>query len=104
MRYGSIGWSVGATLGYAFASGPKSRIRSAAVPNGLDQQPDGGKRVLSLIGDGSFQMTAQDVSTMLRYSLTPIIILVGHGGTCSRLCCCECGCGFAHDDLRLMKA
>lgn len=75
MRYGSIGWSVGATLGYAFASGPKSRISSEAVPNGLDK-PVGSKRVLSLIGDGSFQMTAQDVSTMLRYSLTPIIILV----------------------------
>ena len=80
MRYGSIGWSVGSTLGYAFASGTKSRVKSEAVPNGLDS-PETSKRVLSLIGDGSFQMTAQDVSTMLRYSLTPIIILVR--GRCS---------------------
>ena len=125
MRYGSIGWSVGSTLGYCFASGPKSRVLSAAVPNGLDKPEVSkrvcvleaarptclatsrahpplplpslpaaagpaslhhaslpppslqvSKRVLTLVGDGSFQMTAQDVSTMLRYSLTPIIILV----------------------------
>lgn len=36
MQYGSIGWSVGATLGYA-----------QAVPE---------KRVISCIGDGSFQV------------------------------------------------
>lgn len=36
MQYGSIGWSVGATLGYA-----------QAVPE---------KRVLAFIGDGSFQV------------------------------------------------
>ena len=36
MQYGSIGWSVGATLGYA-----------QAVPE---------KRVIAFIGDGSFQV------------------------------------------------
>ena len=36
--------------------------------------------MLTLVGDGSFQMTAQDVSTMLRYGLTPIILLVCVGG------------------------
>ncbi|KAK1367524.1 Pyruvate decarboxylase [Heracleum sosnowskyi] len=46
MKYGSIGWSVGATLGYAQAAKDK--------------------RVIACIGDGSFQVTAQDVSTMLR--------------------------------------
>ena len=38
MQYGSIGWSVGATLGYA-----------QAVPE---------KRVIACIGDGSFQVRA----------------------------------------------
>lgn len=37
MQYGSIGWSVGATLGYA-----------QSVPN---------KRVIACIGDGSFQVS-----------------------------------------------
>ena len=35
---------------------------------------------MTLVGDGSFQMTAQDVSTILRYGLTPIILLVCGGG------------------------
>lgn len=38
MQYGSIGWSVGATLGYAQAAKDK--------------------RVISVIGDGSFQVSA----------------------------------------------
>ncbi len=37
MQYGSIGWAVGATLGYAQAAGKD-------------------KRVISCIGDGSFQV------------------------------------------------
>ncbi|KAL9230686.1 hypothetical protein vseg_006004 [Gypsophila vaccaria] len=60
MQYGSIGWSVGATLGYA-----------QAVPE---------KRVLAFIGDGSFQMTAQDISTMLRCGQKTIIFLINNGG------------------------
>ncbi|KAJ0028273.1 hypothetical protein Pint_34887 [Pistacia integerrima] len=60
MQYGSIGWSVGATLGYA-----------QAVPN---------KRVIACIGDGSFQMSAQDVSTMLRCGQRSIIFLINNGG------------------------
>ena len=46
-QYGSIGWSVGATLGLAMAG------------------RDAGRRVLACIGDGSFQMTAQ-ASELLR--------------------------------------
>nr|AAX33299.1 pyruvate decarboxylase 2 [Petunia x hybrida] len=60
MQYGSIGWSVGATLGYA-----------QSVPK---------KRVISCIGDGSFQVTAQDVSTMIRCDQKNIIFLINNGG------------------------
>ncbi|KAK9699171.1 hypothetical protein RND81_08G157100 [Saponaria officinalis] len=60
MQYGSIGWSVGAALGYA-----------QAVPD---------KRVLAFIGDGSFQMTAQEISTMLRCGQKTIIFLINNGG------------------------
>ncbi|WOL04617.1 pyruvate decarboxylase 1-like [Canna indica] len=60
MQYGSIGWSVGATLGYALAKK--------------------NKRVIACIGDGSFQMTAQDVSTMLRCEQNNIIFLINNGG------------------------
>ncbi|KAJ0923564.1 putative pyruvate decarboxylase [Helianthus annuus] len=60
MQYGTIGWSVGATLGYA-----------QAATN---------KRVIACIGDGSFQVTAQDVSTMLRCGHKSIIFLINNGG------------------------
>ncbi|XP_044346127.1 pyruvate decarboxylase 2-like [Triticum aestivum] len=60
LQYGSIGWSVGATLGYAQAAKDK--------------------RVISLIGDGSFQVTSQEVSTMLRWGQNNIIFLINNGG------------------------
>ncbi|WP_170325618.1 thiamine pyrophosphate-binding protein [Ruegeria arenilitoris] len=60
MQYGSIGWSVGASLGYAL--GNRER------------------RLISCIGDGSFQLTAQEISTMIRYDTKPIIFLINNGG------------------------
>jgi TPP-dependent 2-oxoacid decarboxylase len=61
MQYGSIGWSTGATLGVSIGAGPD-------------------KRVIALIGDGSFQLTAQEVSTMIRYEANPIIFLLNNRG------------------------
>lgn len=60
MQYGSIGWSVGATLGYAQAAKDK--------------------RIIACIGDGSFQVTAQDISTMIRCEQKSIIFLINNGG------------------------
>ncbi|KAH7306599.1 hypothetical protein KP509_22G021300 [Ceratopteris richardii] len=60
MQYGSIGWSVGAILGYA-----------QACPE---------RRVIGCIGDGSFQVTAQDVSTMITCGQKNIIFLINNGG------------------------
>lgn len=59
MQYGSIGWSVGALLGMQMALHDK-------------------KRVIGLIGDGSFQMGAQELSTMIRYGLKPILFLMNN--------------------------
>jgi len=59
MQYGSIGWSVGALLGMQAA---------------LDNK----KRVIGLIGDGSFQMGAQEISTLIRYGFKPIIFLMNN--------------------------
>jgi len=33
-----------------------------------------------MIGDGSFQMTAQEISTMIRYGVNPIIFLLNNRG------------------------
>jgi indolepyruvate decarboxylase len=32
------------------------------------------------VGDGSFQLTAQEVSTMLRHDYKPVIFLINNGG------------------------
>ena len=58
--WGSIGYSVGALLGTLVA--PPER------------------RQLLFVGDGSFQLTAQELSTMLRHDLKPIIFLINNGG------------------------
>lgn len=61
MQYGSIGWSTGAVLGMAMGVGPE-------------------RRVVAMIGDGSFQLTAQEISTMIRYETNPIIFLLNNRG------------------------
>ncbi|NMH98735.1 alpha-keto acid decarboxylase family protein [Pseudonocardia acidicola] len=66
--WGSIGYTVGSVLGTMLAA------------------PD--RRHLLLVGDGSFQLTAQEVSTMLRHDLKPIIFLINNGGyTIERTIC-----------------
>ncbi len=58
--WGSIGYSVGALLGTLTAT------------------PE--RRHLLFIGDGSFQETAQELSTMLRHDCKPVIFLINNGG------------------------
>lgn len=40
---------------------------------GLALAHKGEKRVIGMIGDGSFQCTAQELSTMIRYKTNPIM-------------------------------
>jgi indolepyruvate decarboxylase len=58
--WGSIGYSVGSLLGTLTAA------------------PD--RRHLLFVGDGSFQLTAQELSTMLRHDYKPVIFLINNGG------------------------
>jgi TPP-dependent 2-oxoacid decarboxylase len=58
--WGSIGYPVGSILGTLLAA-PQ-------------------RRHLLFVEDGSFQPTAQEVSTMLRHDLKPIIFLINNGG------------------------
>ena len=58
--YASIGYATPAVLGTALA--------------------DRRRRTIAFIGDGSFQVTAQAVSTMLRHKLTPVIFLLNNDG------------------------
>jgi len=56
-----MGWSVPATLGYELGCGTPTRV-------------------IAMIGDGSFQLTAQEISTMIRYNVKPIIVLINNRG------------------------
>jgi indolepyruvate decarboxylase len=63
--WGSIGYSVGALLGALMASP--------------------GRRHILFVGEGSFQLTAQELSTILRHDLKPFIFLINnHGYTIER--------------------
>ena len=66
--YGSIGYTVGATLGACVAA------------------PD--RRAVLFVGDGSFQVTCQDLSTMIRNHLKPVVFLLNNDGyTIERVIC-----------------
>ncbi|RVD82147.1 uncharacterized protein DFL_006581 [Arthrobotrys flagrans] len=65
MLWGSIGFSVGACQGAALA------ITESGRPS---------RRVILFVGDGSFQLTGNEVSTMIRYGLKPIIIVINNDG------------------------
>jgi len=60
VNWGSIGYSVGALLG-ALTAAPE-------------------RRHILLVGDGSFQVSAQELSTILRHDHKPVILLVNNGG------------------------
>jgi pyruvate decarboxylase len=60
MQWGHIGWSVPAAFGYAMAA------------------PE--RRVITLVGDGSFQLTAQEVAQMIRNRLPIILFLINNNG------------------------
>ena len=61
--WGSIGYATGSCQGAALAAREK-----------------GIKRTILFTGDGSFQLTAQEVSTMLRHKLNPIIFVICNKG------------------------
>ncbi|CAO3677343.1 unnamed protein product [Rhizopus stolonifer] len=58
--WGSIGFSVGAAVGAAIAARDR--------------------RVYLFVGDGSFQLTCQEVAAFLRHGLTPVIFLLNNDG------------------------
>jgi len=61
MQWGSIGWCVPAAFGYSL---------------GLETD----RRLVAAIGDGSFQLTAQEVSNMIRHGQQILIFLINNRG------------------------
>ena len=63
LQYGSLGWGTGAALGTTLAL--------------LDQHRRG--RVVLITGDGGYQMSPQEVSTLLRYHCSLIVLIMANG-------------------------
>jgi pyruvate decarboxylase len=60
MQWGHIGWSIPAAFGYAMA------------------KP--GRKLVVMVGDGSFQVTAQEVSQMVRHRNPIVMLLMNNRG------------------------
>jgi len=68
MLWGSIGWATGATLGSCLA--------------------DKKRRTVLITGEGAHQLTAQEIATMMRHNLKPVIFVINNGGyTVERILC-----------------
>lgn len=66
LLWGSIGWATAAAEGASYSN----------------------KRTILITGDGSFQLTAQEISTMMRNKLKPIIFVINNAGyTIERILC-----------------
>ncbi|CBQ68614.1 probable PDC1-pyruvate decarboxylase, isozyme 1 [Sporisorium reilianum SRZ2] len=61
--WGSIGWSVGATLGVALAARELHLGRTHLF-----------------VGDGSLQLTVQEIGTMIKHALTPYLFVLNNDG------------------------
>jgi len=62
--WSSIGYSVGACLGACIAS------KEMKTP----------RRVILIVGEGSLQMTVQEVGSYIRFGFTPILFIINNGG------------------------
>lgn len=72
----SIGYMLPATLGAA--AGYREVLSASSSSTSLEKKHSG--RAILFIGDGSFQMTAQEVSTIIREKLPVTIILLNNNG------------------------
>ena len=62
--WGSIGYATGSAQGVALAA----------------KDLGGNRRTILFTGDGSFQLTCQEVSTMIRHNLNPILFIICNDG------------------------
>lgn len=63
LQYSSIGWALAASLGIG------TWRQQAGKPG----------RLLAIMGDGAFQMTAQEISTLIKQNIHATIVLINNG-------------------------
>jgi pyruvate decarboxylase len=71
--FSSIGYAVGGCLGAALALREKKNGSKVDYMQDSGANNEGKGRVILLVGDGSLQMTVQEIGTMIKMGLTPIM-------------------------------
>jgi pyruvate decarboxylase len=67
--YGSIGWATGALLGV--------EVSRVEVQKELNQPPG---RTILITGEGSLALTMQEIGTVIKQELKPIIFIINNEG------------------------
>ncbi|KAH8815394.1 pyruvate decarboxylase [Xylogone sp. PMI_703] len=68
--WSSIGFSVGCTLG-ALVAAEELATSNPSAPK---------RRVVNIVGEGALQMTVQELGTMIRFGLHPVIFVINNNG------------------------
>ncbi|KAK5451384.1 Pyruvate decarboxylase 1 [Exophiala xenobiotica] len=84
LYYGSIGYSVPCCLGAGLAQRELLQLQSEGEGKKLPApvaEPSGGRgRLILVVGDGSLQLTVQEIGTIIKQGLKPIIFLINNDG------------------------
>ncbi|KAK7885378.1 Pyruvate decarboxylase 1 [Exophiala xenobiotica] len=89
LYYGSIGYSVPCCLGAGLAQRELLQLQSESEGEGEGEGegkvpvPSGGRgrgRLILVVGDGSLQLTVQEIGTIIKLGLKPIIFLINNDG------------------------
>lgn len=80
--WGSVGFALGACLGASFAVEERT-VQENHVSTDLrsyDRNIEVSERIILFVGDGAFQLTAQELSTIVRWKLKPYIFIMNNQG------------------------
>ncbi|CAB4257098.1 similar to Saccharomyces cerevisiae YDL080C THI3 Probable alpha-ketoisocaproate decarboxylase, may have a role in catabolism of amino acids to long-chain and complex alcohols [Maudiozyma barnettii] len=75
--WGSSGYSLGACLGASFAA---QELEQEAAIYGNTSSGELSHRVILFVGDGAFQITMQELSTIIKANLKPYIFIMNNQG------------------------
>lgn len=84
--WGSSGFSIGACLGVLFATNELKEESScngyitSSIGESINLKNLQDRRIILFVGDGAFQISMQEISTMIRWNLTPYIFLLNNAG------------------------
>ncbi|TVY28535.1 Pyruvate decarboxylase [Lachnellula hyalina] len=78
--WSSIGYTVGACLGALVASKEAQKQKQKRSSSSTSTSDSPSSRVILIVGDGSLQMTVQEIGSYIRFNFTPIIFVINNDG------------------------